>query len=137
MVDDTNMISGTNMISDTNMIYNTNLRNAENFINLNETSQYKWNFVEYEELKLGDVVVITYISYSQKNIYDLYPKFGRIIKIDNLKDIDDCESYTIENIYLYNDYNGEYNAAHDWCGYYGNTKAYNYIIKRLEFINNP
>jgi len=90
--------------------------------------EYNWKKIKYNDLKLGDYIIINFYPYSQ---IDLKSRYGTIINIINLKNEKDIEAYTIENIYLENEFNSNFCAAHDWISYFGNSRGYDYeILKR-------
>ena len=110
------------MINDNEEQYNYYCYQAEQFYNQNLKFNTYWHDVSIDDLKIDDIIIINYTSNSQRYIYDLYPKFGKIIRID--------DSNILENIYLNHN---DINASHDWCGYYGNTRSYDYNIIKLYY----
>ena len=112
------------MINNNEDEYNNYCNQAEQFYNLNINCNTYWNEINIDDLKINDIIIINYTPNSQRYIYDLYPKFGKIIRIE--------DSNILENIYL-NYQDNDINASHDWCGYYGNTRSYNYNIIKLYY----
>jgi len=89
----------------------------------------KWIKVDYSDIKINDIIIIYFYPNSQKYIYDLYPKAGKVIKIDS-------NDMNIENITI-KPFNDKYNTdklSHDWLGYFGNSRAYDYEIYKLKKI---
>lgn len=92
-----------------------------------------WISIMFKDLKIGDLIKIEFYPYSQ---IDLPVKYGKIVTITN--EIADKTIYndelTIENLYLENEFNKNFCAAHDWISYYGNSRGYDYEI--FKYINN-
>jgi hypothetical protein len=80
--------------------------------------------IELEDLKLNQEILITFIPYSQKYIYKLIPKFGKLKKIPKNK-----------NIFKYKiiDYNNKEECLfHSNVSYYGDSLGYEFIINLIE-----
>ena len=74
--------------------------------------------IKLEELVLYDKISIVYTPDSQKYINELYPKFGRIIKLGK----------EIEDIILENN-NRQYSGSHYWVSNcYSNNRGFEYDI---------
>ena len=54
---------------------------AEEYQNKHLIDQHEWLEVEYSDLKINDCIVCYFHPDSQKHIYDLYPKYGKVIEI--------------------------------------------------------
>jgi hypothetical protein len=54
-----------------------------NYINTTLFNKQKITIDDISDLELNDIIHINFIPDSQKYIYDLYPKFGKIISIKN------------------------------------------------------
>jgi len=76
--------------------------------------------ISIDELKIDDIIKIEFIPDSQKYIYDLYPKFGKIISINN-----------DNNIIIKNLDNNFENLLHDSVSYYGDSLGYSFIIFKI------
>ena len=110
------------MINNNEDEYNNYCNQAEQFYNLHINCNTHWDEININDLKINDIIIINYTSNSQRYMYDLYPKFGKITKIDQ---------NILENIYMTNIFENDINASHDWCGYYGNSRSYDYNIIKL------
>ena len=55
--------------------------------------------VDINDLKIGDKVVIHFMTYSQKYMYQLYSKYGTIIKIEDINDHNGILLQNDHNIY--------------------------------------
>jgi len=109
----------------------------------------KWIKVDYSDIKINDIIIIYFYTYSQKYLYSLYPKAGKVIKIDNNNDVDMDDmtideknifsDYTIENITIKQFNSNKYSTdklSHGWLGYFGNSRSYDYEIYKLRKIKN-
>jgi len=109
----------------------------------------KWIKVDYSNLKINDIVIIYFYPDSQKYLYSLYPKAGKVIKINNDNDINMEDltpeekmlfsNHTIENITIKPFNNKKYAndiLSHDWLGYFGNSRSYDYEIYKLTKVYN-
>lgn len=91
-----------------------------NFINLHELIK-----ISYDEIKVGDKIVINYYPELQKYIYKLYTKYGIVTKIDSTTRDYDYLTY----IKLANK-NNSYTASHGQVGMY--SRGYDYNIYKLK-----
>ena len=97
--------------------YNNEINIINNHINNNYLNKKKVQ-ININELNINDIIFIEFFPDSQKYIYDLYPKFGKII---NIKD----------NIIIKNLNNQEEFLLHDSVSYYGTTLGYAYYIYKF------
>jgi hypothetical protein len=96
--------------------YNTNETNIYNIIK-DKTKQE----INIDSLKIGDYVYISFIPDSQKYIYDLTSKLGKVIKIDNIdKEFPDITILNYEN--------ESEDLLHGCCSYYGQSLGYSYSL---------
>jgi hypothetical protein len=80
--------------------------------------------INIEDLKIGQIIVVYFIPYSQKYIYSLHPKFGKIYSVsDNLHEIQ-----------IINTDNKIEKLFHDGVSYYGDSLGYDYEIKQITRI---
>ena len=74
---------------------------------------------DISDLKINDIVHINFIPDSQKYINDLFPKFGKIISID--------DKIIIENLdKIYEE------LLHDGVSYIGQSLGYSYYIYKFK-----
>ena len=97
-------------------IYNTNESNIFNIIKDKAKQE-----INIDELKIDDYVYISFIPDSQKYIYDLTSKLGKIIKIDN-------KEREFPDITILNYENESEDLLHGSCSYYGQSLGYSYTI---------
>ena len=80
--------------------------------------------VNLEDLVLNQLVYINFMPYSQKYIYNLFPKLGKLTKISNYDTINEFEilnyKKNIENLF------------HPSVSYYGDSLGYDYNIYLVE-----
>ncbi len=76
------------------------------------------------EIKVGDKIIIYFYPNSQKYMYILYPKYGKVIEDRNNSD----EEYSLLNVIIKND-NEIYNAFH--CGVSLYSTGFDYEIIKL------
>jgi hypothetical protein len=72
--------------------------------------------IELENIKLNDLIYIKFIPYSQKYIYRLYPKYGRLLNDNKIK----TYKNSIEDLF------------HDTVSYYGESLGYDYVLYKIE-----
>jgi len=113
-----------------------NQYDIDNFNNeTNKKNEFKNKFNNYifinniDKLKINDIVIIEYYPYSQKYIYNLYPKFGKIINILNLELYND----DILSIIILQNNNEIYNASHGQYNMY--NRGYDYDIIKIQNPN--
>lgn len=110
---------------------------AEEYQNKHLTDQHEWLKVEYSDLKINDCIVCYFHPDSQKHIYDLYPKYGKVIEIissTEKKSEDFFSEFDIENIIIEFNNNKE-KLSHQWASYLGNNRGYSYTIHKLVKIS--
>lgn len=84
----------------------------KNYIGKNEIEE-----INYSQIKVGDKIIINFYPYSQKYIYILYPKYGKVI-----------ENIDKNNIIIKND-KKIYNIFHEGVSIINN--GYDYRIFRI------
>jgi len=99
--------------------YEEQTEEVKKFINNKETIDINDN-----DIRLGDEIVIYFYPCSQKYIYTLYPKYGKVIENKNTQDVE----YTLFNVILKNN-NEIYNAFHDGLGIY--SRCFDYKVVKL------
>ena len=104
---------------DEELIYYEEQKQVKNFIGINNTID-----IDEKELKVGDKIVIYFYSCSQKYIYQLYPKYGKIIKNINKEN----NEFSLRNIKLKNN-KTEYYASHGGVCLY--SDGFEYRIVKL------
>lgn len=80
------------------------------------------------ELLIGQTIIIHFYPYSQKYIYKLYPKYGKIIKLGTLNSLED---FLIEYLDEENNYKTT-RLFHESVSYIGNDMGYDYVINLVE-----
>ena len=75
--------------------------------------------IKEEDININDNIYIIFMSYSQKYIYSLYPKYGTVMSIDN------------NNIIIKNINNENENILHDNISYFGDSLGYEYTIYKI------
>lgn len=90
-----------------------------NYINTILFNEPKIAIDDISDLELNDIIHINFIPDSQKYIYDLYPKFGKIISIENDKII-------IENLDKVHE-----DLLHEGVSYMGQSLGYSYYIYKF------
>lgn len=99
-------------------IYNIKSNKINNYVN-NILLLKKKILINISDLKLNDLILIDFIPDSQKYIYDLYPKIGKIISISE------------ENIIINNLDNENEELLHDNVSYLGQSLGYSYSIYKF------
>jgi len=84
--------------------------------------------IHIDDIKIGDYIYITFIPDSQKYIYSLYSKIGKVIKID----LENKNILDFPDIIIMNNDGYEENILHGSYAYYGNSLGYNYYIFLIE-----
>ncbi len=89
--------------------------------------------VNLNEINIDDVVYISFLPCSQKYIYTLVPKLGKVINIGNSKisNYNDEEEIVLE-IKIQNYKNQEENLFHLGVSYMGHSLGYDYLIYLVE-----
>jgi hypothetical protein len=116
--------------------YDTMFTLAETYRNKLKSETKDWFRINFSDVKVGDFIIINFYPDSQRYIDELYPKFGKVCKIDSevIPSNNIHSDITIERLTLvYSD--NEINAAHPWCSFYGNSRGYCYDIYRLDDIS--
>lgn len=90
-----------------------------NYINTILSNKQKIAIDDISNLELNDIIHINFIPDSQKYIYDLYPKFGKIISIEN-------EKIIIENLD-----DAHEDLLHEGVSYMGQSLGYSYYIYKF------
>ena len=114
--------------------YNEIVLKATTYENSLKTNSNNWVKINFSDIKLGDKIIIHFNPFSQLYIYSLYPKFGEVVLILPILELTNdysIQELTLERLTLkYDDL--EFNADHDWCSYYGDSRGFYYDILRLE-----
>lgn len=98
--------------------YNIQCNIVEKYYKEYDNNLTEWKEVSDLELDLNDRIIIYFCPDSQKNIYKLYPKCGKIIQI-------------IDN-YLIRDISGEIiNMLHENVSYFGDNRGYTIQIFKV------
>jgi hypothetical protein len=89
--------------------------------------------VNLNEINIDDVVYISFLPYSQKYIYSLSPKLGKVISIANTKitNYNDREEIILD-ITIQNHKNQEEYLFHPGVSYMGHSLGYDYLIYLVE-----
>ena len=98
----------------------------------------EWLRVEFDDVKIGDKIIIEFMSDSQRYMYSYYPKYGEVIHIKDDNEFNEAyfdkslsfSSLTIERLILNNE-NGQEIGSHSWDSYFGNTRSYSYLIYKF------
>ena len=98
--------------------YDYEFNKINTYINNNFLDKKKTE-INIIDIKIDDIIYIEFMSDSQKYIYDLYPKFGKIINIIN------------DDIIIKNLNNDEERLLHDNLSYYGNSLGYSFNIYKF------
>lgn len=121
--------------------FSTNFSPLIEKLNLKSTpmnKDYKQKYISINNLKIGDVVKLSFIPKSQKYIeyYEEQNVSGRVFFID--KENDDAFLYRDEidlesgqHIRIIQSFNREY------CSYYGTTRGYSHLIHKLTVKRKP
>lgn len=99
----------------------------------------KWVSVDFNDLKIGDKIIIEFVSDSQRYMFSYYPKYGEIIHIKGDDEFDEVyfdkslffSSLTIERLILKDENDQEEIGSHSWDSYFGNTRSYSYLIYKF------
>lgn len=86
--------------------------------------------IDITDIKVGQEVFITFIPNSQKYIYNLHPKFGKIHFVPDKFDLENFEDF-ISRIKIINHEGKLENLFHPSVSYYGDSLGYSYIIKEV------
>ncbi len=86
--------------------------------------------IEISDLQVNDTVYINFYPNSQKYIYSLYPKYGKVLSIKLDKHFDNLEKKYYQNyIIKIQNHNGLIeNLLHDGVSYYGTSLGYDYSL---------
>jgi|UniRef100_A0A6C0EC33 hypothetical protein len=86
--------------------------------------------IDINKIKIGELIYIIFMPYSQKYIYDLYPKCGYVQSIEIINSINPFTNKTEENynIIIKNMSNIDENLLHDGVSYFGQSLGYDYMI---------
>ena len=86
--------------------------------------------IDIYDLKVGDTVYINFTPNSQRYIYNLYPKYGKILSIDFNKIYDEIDNKYYENniIKIINHDNIIDDLLHGGVSYYGQSLDYDYSL---------
>lgn len=103
------------------------------------TCEGKWVSVDFNDLKIGDKIIIEFISDSQRYMFSYYPKYGEIIHIKSDNEFNEAyfdksffhSSLTIERLILKDENGQEEIGSHSWDSYFGNTRSYSYLIYKF------
>jgi len=89
--------------------------------------------VEINEINIDDLVYILFFPCSQKYIYSLVPKLGKVIKIENtsFKNYNNEEEH-ITLVKINNYKNEEEDLFHPGVSYMGHSMGYDYSIYLVE-----
>jgi hypothetical protein len=111
------------------------IKNYENEVSKIEelTSHCKKTSIKLKELKVGQTVIINFIPYSQKYIYILTPKYGKIVQVSESNNLVD---YKIQTQDSENKIQTEY-LFHPGVSDYGESLGYDYSIKLVETPDKP
>ena len=98
-----------------------------------------WISVNFDDIKIGDKIIIEFIPDSQRYIYSYYPKYGEVIHIKSDNEFNEAyfdksffhSSLTIERLILKDENGQEEIGYHSWDSYYGNTRSYSYLIYKF------
>jgi len=75
--------------------------------------------IDLQDIKLNDNIYIDFIPDSQKYITTLFPKYGKIINIED------------NNIEIFNLSNITESLLHDSVSYFGDSLGYSYVIYKI------
>jgi hypothetical protein len=93
---------------------------------INHIEKFKGNNnlikINEEDIKINDKIIIYFYPCSQKYYHQLYPKYGKVININNKY------SKLFDNIELLNDFDN-YNASHGIVSDY--SRGYDYTIYKI------
>ncbi len=89
--------------------------------------------VNLNEINIDDIVYISFFPCSQKYIYTLGPKLGKVISIENTRttNYNDEEEMGF-NIKIQNHKNQEEDLFHPGVSYMGHSLGYDYLIYLVE-----
>lgn len=79
-------------------------------------------YIDINDININDKIYIEFLPNSQKYIYQLYPKYGIIVNINNnnqLIKIFNFNTNKIENLF------------HDYVSYYGDIPGYDYTLYKI------
>jgi len=99
--------------------FNKKNEQINNYINTILLNKQKFPIDNISDLRINDIIHINFIPDSQKYIYDLFPKFGKIFSIEN-------ENIIIENLDKIQE-----NLLHDGVSYMGQSLGYSYYIYKF------
>jgi hypothetical protein len=89
--------------------------------------------VNLNEINIDDIVYVTFYPCSQKYIYYLTPKYGKVTKINNIKTRNyNNEDEFITDITINNLNNVEENMMHPGVSFMGHSSGYDYSIYLVE-----
>lgn len=86
-------------------------------VNSFQNHKSNWEKIDREDILLNDLIIVHFYSDSQKNEYELYPKYGVVTNVDS----------KFDKIIITNNYNS-YSASHGKIAYY--SRGYDYTILR-------
>lgn len=102
--------------------YNTQLENCKRYIQIISDSQDQWNYCPEEDVSVGDIIYVDYITCSQKYIYTHKPECGIVISVN--------KNGSENDIVIINQ-NGEYvSIIKGHLSMY--SRGYELIIKKLQ-----
>jgi hypothetical protein len=89
--------------------------------------------IDFDEIKIGDDVYITFYPCSQKYLYTLLPKYGQVLKIEKTQyENFDNELITDIEIQIKNYKSEIENLMHPGVSYMGHSLGYDYAIYLVE-----
>ena len=96
-------------------------------------SNKKLKKVNLNEIKIGDMIYISFYPCSQKYIYTLIPKIGKVISIENKTIINyDEKEEDIIDVKIKNNTNEVEQLLHPGVSYMGHSLGYDYLIYLVE-----
>jgi hypothetical protein len=92
------------------------------------TSQLKKTPIKLDEIKVNQSVVINFYPNSQRYIYILTPKYGKVVQVS---DSDNVFDYKIVSYNSKSESESEY-LFHTGVSYFGDSLGYDYSINLVE-----
>ena len=108
--------------TDKEIIFERETKEVEEYKNSFEGN---WKIIGKDDIKIGDIVYVHYMTFSQRYMFDYVDECGRVKKIKKNKETNDTEGVSILN-----HKKKIVNILKLGCGFYGT--GYEIIIYRLE-----
>jgi hypothetical protein len=91
--------------------YNKNERRIEEIMEEFKKEGYKREIIDVSEIEIGEIIIVRYIPYSQRDLYIHKSEMGVYIGDNNMRNIEG-EKVMVKKEGLYNDQRGYYSEGY-------------------------